>query len=205
MAEDPIAPAEVKRLAKANTDSGYHGLSEDDMDVDQIPPLVQSSMRTIDTVEISPASHVAVQPTSTSQLDGRSTMETSFHSAKEEMTKRDVITSALQEEASPRADHGVSPGSSRYKPPNSPELGIQPATEDAMDLDMVEKEFNEDLAIDESRSPSQGSSPARQIVRKSSLTFAALPGKQRQLSRTSYGWEINGWLEAVRVHSRERD
>ena len=104
VAEDPIAPAEVKRLAKANTDSGYHGLSEDDMDLDQLPPVVQSSVGTNDTVEISPASHGAVQVASIGQLEGRSTTETSFHSAKEEMTKRDVISSALQEEASPRAD-----------------------------------------------------------------------------------------------------
>ena len=194
MAEDPIAPAEVKRLAKANTDSGYHGLSEDDMDVDQIPPVVQSSMGTNDTVEISPASHVAVQPTSTSLLDGRSTTETSFHSAREEMTKRDVITSALQEEASPRADNGVSPGSSRNKPPSSPELGTQHATEDAMDLDVVEKEFNEDLAIDESRSPSQGSSPARQIVRKSSLTFAALPAREPLTTKKSLGANRGSFL-----------
>ena len=194
MAEDPIAPAEAKRLAKANTDSGYHGLSEDDMDVDRIPPAVQLSMRTNDTVEISPASHVAVQPTSTSQIDERSTTETSFHSAKEEMTKRDVITSALQEEASSRADEGPSPTSSKNKPPSSLELGTQHATEDAMDLDMVEKEFNEDLAIDESRSPSQGSSPARQIVRKSSLTFAALPAREPLTTKKSLGANRGSFL-----------
>ena len=194
MAEDPIAPAGVKRLTKANTDSGYHGLSEDDMDVDQMPAVVQSSVGTNDTVEISPASHVAVQATSTSQLEGRSTTETSFHSAKEEITKRDVISAALQEEASPRADSGASPGSMSNKPPVSTEFGAQNATEDAMDLDMVDKEFNEDLAIDESRSPSQGSSPARQIVRKSSLTFAALPAREPLTTKKSLGANRGSFL-----------
>ena len=194
MAEDPIAPAGVKRLIKANTDSGYHGLSEDDMDVDQMPPVVQSSAGTNDTVEISPTSHVAVQATSTSQLEGRSTTETSFHSAKEEMTKRDVISTALQEEASPRADSGASRGSMSDKPPVSTEFGAQNATEDAMDLDMVDKDFNEDLAIDESRSPSQGSSPARQIVRKSSLTFAALPAREPLTTKKSLGANRGSFL-----------
>ena len=218
VAEDRIAPAEIKRLAKANTDSGYHGLSEDDMDVDQMPPVVQSSMRTNDIVEISPASPVAVQPTSTSQLEGRSTTETSFHSAKEEMTRRDIINSALQEEASPRADPGASLGSTSNKPVNSPALGTQNPTEDAMDLDMVDKDFNEDLAIDESRSPSQGSSPARQIVRKSSLTFAALPAREPLttkkslganrgsfLGRLTGGKSMGGLKQSESVHEKEMD
>ena len=194
MAEDPIAPAGVKRLTKANTDSGYHGLSEDDMDVDQMPLVVQSAAGTSDTVEKSPASHVAVQTTSTNQLEGRSTTETSFHSAKEEMTKRDVINAALQDEASPRADPGSSPASMRNKHPDSAELGAENATEDAMDLDIVDKDFNEDLAIDESRSPSQGSSPARQIVRKSSLTFAALPAREPLTTKKSLGANRGSFL-----------
>ena len=194
MAEDPIAPAEVKRLAKANTDSGYHGLSEDDMDVDQMPTVVQSSMETNDTVEISPASHVVVQATSTSQLEGRSTTEASFHSAKEEITKRDVTSSALQEDGSPRVDPGASPGPTSNKPLSSPGLATQNATEDAMDLDMVDKDFNEDLAMDVSRSPSQGSSPARQIVRKSSLTFAALPAREPLTTKKSLGANRGSFL-----------
>ena len=194
VAEDPVAPAEVKRLIKANTDSGYHGLSEDDMDVDQMPQVVQSSAETNDTVEISPASHGGVQITATSQSEGRSTTETSFHSAREEMTKRDVISAALQEEASARADLSDSPGSTRNKPPHSAELGAKNAAEDAMDLDMVDKDFNEDLAIDESRSPSQGSSPARQIVRKSSLTFAALPAREPLTTKKSLGANRGSFL-----------
>ena len=194
MAEDPIAPAGAKRITKANTDSGYHGLSEDDMDVDQMPLVVQSSAGTNDTVEISPASHVAVQTASTSQLEGRSTTETSFHSAKEEMTKRDVISAALQVEASPRADHSASPSYTKQNPPDPVELGAPNATEDAMDIDMVDKDFNEDLAIDESRSPSQGSSPARQIVRKSSLTFAALPAREPLTTKKSLGANRGSFL-----------
>ena len=194
MAEDPIAPAGVKRITKANTDSGYHGLSEDDMDVDQMPLVVQSLTSTNDTVEISPASHVAVQTTSASQLEGRSTTETSFHSAKEEMTKRDVISAALQEESSPRAAPGASPDSTRNKPSHSAESSAQNATEDAMDIDVVDKDFNEDLVIDESRSPSQGSSPARQIVRKSSLTFAALPAREPLTTKKSLGANRGSFL-----------
>ena len=218
VAEDPIAPAEVKRLAKANTDSGYHGLSEDDMEVDQLPTVVQLSVGTNDTMEISPASHGAAQVAPIGQLEGRSTTETSFHSAKEEMTKRDVISSALQEETSPRADPGASPGSTRNKSQNSPELGTQNATDDAMDLDVVDKDLNEDLAIDVSRSPSPGSSPARQIVRKSSLTFAALPAREPLtakkslgasrgsfLGRLTGGKSMGGLKQSESAHEREID
>ena len=111
---------------------------------------------------------------------------------------------------------GASPGSTRNKPQNSPELGTQNATDDAMDLDVVDKDLNEDLAIDVSRSPSQGSSPARQIVRKSSLTFAALPAREplttKQslgatrgsfLGRLTGGKSIGGLKQSESAHERE--
>ena len=45
----------------------------------------------------------------------------------------------------------------------------------------------EESVVDESRSPSQGSSPARPLVRKSSLTFAALPARPPMTAKKSLG------------------
>ena len=191
VAEDPVAPAEARKPAKANTDSGYHGLSEDDMDIDQIAPGVQSSAETHDTVEIPQISLLVAQATTTNQLEGRSTTEISFHSAREEFTKRDAVTVALQQEDALQAEVDASSSSLKKEPAKSEASIPQHEVQDAMDLDIVDKDFDEDLVVDESRSPSQGSSPARPIVRKSSLTFAALPAREPLTTKISLGARVS--------------
>lgn len=191
VAEDPVVPAEARKPAKANTDSGYQGLSEDDMEIDQVGPVVQSSAETHDTVEVSPDSPLAGQAAMINQLEGRSTTETSFHSAREEITKRDVITATLHQEAPLQADVVASASFTENEPAKSEVELPQHGAQDAMDLDEVDKDFDEDLVVDESRSPSQGSSPAGPIVRKSSLTFAALPAREPLTTKKSFGARVS--------------
>ena len=161
------------------------------MEIDQVGPVVQSSAETHDTVEISPDSPLAGQAAMINQSEGRSTTETSFHSAREEITKRDVITAALHQEAPLQADVVASAISTKNEPAESEAELPQHGAQDAMDLDEVDKDFDEDLAVDESRSPSQGSSPARPIVRKSSLTFAALPAREPLTTKKSLGARVS--------------
>ena len=177
-----------------NTDSGYHGLSEDDMDVDRVLLLVDPIDGEDRVVEISPGSPLAGQPTAINQLEGRSTTETSFHTAREETTRRDVISGALQEEQSAQSNPCASPMSTTLEPANSARLGSQNKEDVEMDLVLAEKDFDENPAANQLYSPSQGSSPARPIVRKSSLTFAALPAREPLTTKKSLGASRGSFL-----------
>ena len=188
VAADPIAPVEIEERTNVNTDSGYHGLPEDEIDNDQGLAVMPSSAETHDTLEeFPPKSPLRVHDNMANQLERHSTTERSFHSAKEEISKGDVATASPQRNEPPLA--GVEQPIESNKAPSS-ELAASAtdlAPEDAMQGDILDKSLDEDLAVDESRSPSQGSSPARPLVRKSSLTFAALPAREPLTTKRSIG------------------
>lgn len=188
VAADPIAPVEIEKRTNANTDSGYHGLPEEEVDNDQGLAVVPSSAETHDTLEdFPPKSPLRVHDNVANQLERHSTTERSFHSAKEEISKGDVATASPQRNDPPLA--GVEQPIESNKAPSS-ELAASAtdlAPEDAMQGDILDRSLDEDLAVDESRSPSQGSSPARPLVRKSSLTFAALPAREPLTTKRSIG------------------
>ena len=188
VAADPIAPDEIEKRTNANTDSGYHGLPEDEVDNDQGLAAVPSSAETHDTLEgFPPNSPPRVHDNVVNQPERHSTTERSFHSAKEELSKGDAATASPQRNEPPLAD--VEQPIEPIKAPSS-ELAasvVGLAVEDTMQGDILDKSLDEDLAVDESRSPSQGSSPARPLVRKSSLTFAALPAREPLTTKRSIG------------------
>lgn len=188
VAEDPIIPIEIEKETNANTDSGYHGLPEDDMDIDQGLAIVPSSAETHDTLEeFPPKSPLRGHQNVPNQSERHSTTERSFHSANEEVSKGEVTIASPQKNEPPVA--GVEDPAETTKAP-SPEPTapvLDQIQEDAMEIDMLDKDLEEDLAVDESRSPSQGSSPARALVRKSSLTFAALPAREPLTTKKSIG------------------
>ena len=178
VAEDvPIIEAE-RQEEKGPGDSGYHGAAEDEMDVD--PPTVQSSAPTHDTLEDFPHSPPRTEQPEETNTTGGSTTERSFHSAKEEITKRGIIDNVEVTKVD-----GVQVPDATGE--NQAETVPQATSRDAMDLDVVEKEVEEDLAVESSRTSSQNSTPARQLVRKSSLTFAALPAREPITTKKSMG------------------
>ena len=121
------------------------------------------------------------------QSERHSTTERSFHSAKEETSKGDVTTASPQKNEPPLADVEHPTESTKAPACELAAPVIDAATESAMEIDVLDKTLDEDLAVDESRSPSQGSSPARPLVRKSSLTFAALPAREPLTTKKSIG------------------
>ena len=188
MAADPIAPVEIEKRTTANTDSGYHGLPEDEIDNDKGLAVVPSSAETHDTLEdFPPKSPPRVQDKLLHQPERHSTTDRSFHSAKEDISKGDVATTSPQRIKPPPAQVEHPFESSKA---TSSEVVVPvtcQAPENAMEDDVLDKALDEDLAVDESRSPSQGSSPARPLVRKSSLTFAALPAREPLTTKKSIG------------------
>ena len=188
VAEDPIIPAEVEKKTNASTDSGYHGLPDDDTDVVPDLAVMPSSAETYDTLEgFPPKSPLSVHQNVANKSERHSTTERSFHSAKEDISKGDVTIASPQKNEPPMSDVGYRTESTKAPLPEPVEPILDRAPDDAMERDMLEKDLNEDLAVDESRSPSQGSSPARALVRKSSLTFAALPAREPLTTKKSIG------------------
>lgn len=189
VAEDPIVLIEVEKKASTNTDSGYHGLPENEMDIDQGLAAVSSSAGTHDeTPEDFPAkSPLRRDQTVAKRSERHSTTERSFHSAKEEISKGDVTIASPQKSEPPVVDVEHPAGLTKAASPASAAPVLDQAPENAMESNMIDKDLDEDLVVDESRSPSQGSSPARPLVRKSSLTFAALPAREPLTTTKSIG------------------
>ena len=166
------------------------------MDIDQEPAVVQSSAETHDTVEDFPPSSVRAELNMASHLEDRSTTEPSFHSARDEFTKR-VSTKASPQKEKPQAVEIENvPEPVMLAPKEQDAEAADQPLKDAMDLDMEDKDMedkdmDEDLIVDESRTPSQGSSPPRPIVRKSSLTFAALPAREPLTTKKSIGVRVS--------------
>lgn len=188
VAQDPIVPVEIEKETNANKDSGYHGLPEDDIDTDQGLALLPSSAKVHEMLEGSPPkSPLRGHQNVTFPSERHSTTERFFHSAKEELSKGDVITASPQKNDPPV--EAVDDFTESTKAPSAePPAPVRDQTpEDAMEIDILDKDLDEDLVVNESRSPSQGSSPARPLVRKSSLTFAALPAREPLTTKKSIG------------------
>lgn len=186
-----MAPTSYKKAAKTNTDSGYHGHPEDDIENEELPEAPQSSAETNQTVEIHPDSPPQEQATLKIHSEGRSTAERSFHSVREEITK-DITTNGNPQQDTAPSEETESlemPAEDAYKEaePAIPNNALM----DAESMGIVDRDLDEDLVVDESRSPSQGSSPARLLVRKSSLTFAALPAREPLTTKKSIGIRVS--------------
>ncbi|KAG8528184.1 uncharacterized protein KY384_007101 [Bacidia gigantensis] len=176
VAEDAPVRNPESKTGKTAADSGYHGLSEDEMDVD--PPNMQSSTGTHDTLDDFP--HSPSQPKESAETSsiGRSTTERSFHSAKEDLTKKDVTN----DDAVVKAKQTI-PLTAQQSVHSDGEV----AKQDTMDVEVPEMGANENEILDESRTSSQTSSPEKPLVRKSSLSFAALPAREPINTKKSFG------------------
>ena len=183
------------RPPKTNTDSGYHGMSEDETDADDVEETAEkfSEKNAQDHGMLSPerAAVVPVERASPSP-ERATTTEGSFHSAREgPIESEDVAVNPEPAENLVDAQKQNPPSdvSSRTKSPQKPET----ARVDAMDIDRHDDESALDEPIDEmhSPSPSQDSSPFEPLVRKSSLTFASLPAPEPWTTKKSMGARVS--------------
>ncbi|KAI9875988.1 MAG: hypothetical protein M1830_007593, partial [Pleopsidium flavum] len=210
VAEDPVlkVPNEEMdaekppQVGKGNTDSGYHGMSEDEMDVD---PTIGKPER-LATIEsssprVAPSDgHKDVQMSVERSSQGQRTTEGSFHSAKEPHPAQIASKPNSQEDidmerneddealsiplqTSPKGDQSMHLSQPKFALP----LEASPIT--SAEVPPPEKDLVlEDVqTIDDMRSPSEGSSPVRALVRKSSLTFASLPAREPLATKMSIG------------------
>ena len=128
-----------------------------------IPPRSPSHLQLHDS-----EAHKAGPPRKEALLEDRRTTEGSFHSAKEEQTAK--VSFAQQQQADEgRKTHIMHGGVAALS--TSPSSGSKQAAS-RTDDQPAEHEF-EDIG-----SPSDGSTPDRPLIRKSSLTFASLPARE---------------------------
>ena len=203
--------AEVNRVVKHNTDSGYHGMTEDEMDLD---PVSSTTMTTRDEMDIDPIPsttmtteskaethyHSALQPPDanspgTRPSEDRRTTEGSFHSAREDLTskvlakpspQRDVPATLNMNEEHSEEDVHSAPA---HETPSAEAEVITAIQGEHIEKDSL---LDVDPAVDESRSSSESSSPLRPLVRKSSLTFASLPAREPLTTKKSIGARVSG-------------
>ncbi|KIX03532.1 uncharacterized protein Z518_07085 [Rhinocladiella mackenziei CBS 650.93] len=155
---------------KSQTDSGYQGSSQDDMEIDtevHASPKIKPTQTQAADVEDIAAHH---QNTEDSENEEHRTTDGSFHSAKEDQTTKVVGTEATTRELGPQV--------------------IQDDTrQDVQNRQSEEQPADIHHDLDEIGSPSDESTPDRPLVRKGSLTFAALPA--REPLKTSIGARIS--------------
>ena len=195
VAKDPIVSATPKPAN--HTDSGYHGTSEDDMDVDG--PAVASSLSIVqEKVDNVVSEEVVTNGVHGSmQQEARErTTEGSFHSAKEEMPMKRTRKGS-PEAVKDRIE--TIPAEMPDAPVNDPCLApahnlTEVAPNETMDLVEVENDsvLAENPSLDASHSSSTDSTPAKTLLRKSSLTFAALPAREPLATKKSIGTRVSG-------------
>ncbi|KIW19464.1 hypothetical protein PV08_00036 [Exophiala spinifera] len=165
IATDPAQAA----AGRSQTDSGYHGSSQENTELDtkrHTPPLVGEY--DVEHLE-GPDRLMEVQPEDASNAEHRTT-EGSFHSAKEDQTVKMTAPVAAK------------PGDSLKDP------GMQ-VDGSGLEMPHQQQQADTDHDFDELGSPSDESTPDRPLVRKSSLTFAALPA--REPMKTSIGARVS--------------
>ncbi|KAL9630606.1 MAG: hypothetical protein Q9204_004635 [Flavoplaca sp. TL-2023a] len=189
------SPTTIDKTSKMGHDSGSHGMTEGEMDVDERG-----------SVPLSELSHPTKQP-STALLDApktrmsreQSTFDESFHSVKEELareTSKETTDAATHKDSSPKAherqsdapimDNNISP------PPQEAEPSKDTPVENENEIAEKESVLDEEAVDDSLRSASAGSSPATKgLVRKSSLTFATLPAREPLTTKKSIGARIS--------------
>ncbi|KAG9557357.1 hypothetical protein KCU97_g18424, partial [Aureobasidium melanogenum] len=166
------------RVGKENTDSGYHGLTEDEMDVDSQQSMLKNSHAQAPDLEPL-QEHVTNDPLVNDTA--------SFVSANEDAEN-------ANEEPAEDDDQATVP---------DPESSSRPVTQDSNapfaendwqaeegqnENEMADdEELEEEEEDDNAKSPSDTSTPDKPLTRKSSLTFAALPAREPLTAKRSIG------------------
>ncbi|KAH8804662.1 hypothetical protein F5884DRAFT_796820 [Xylogone sp. PMI_703] len=195
-----IAPSPVKKAVQPSrvisvVDSGYHGSQMDDATQLIEPSEHGSDTQLDDTIEIT-EQNLPDAPTGRYSEERRTT-EGSFQSAKEEQTRTVAVESVVEIQSSEQV---VQPQTLTASTIELSDDGIEKQKEDLLPAPVsnespAKSEQNEpdhdgDLdeeQVDDIHSPSDGSSPVRPIVRKSSLNFASLPAREPLTTKKSIG------------------
>lgn len=178
-------PKHTKQSHDSGYHSGYPGMTEDEMEVDA--PDAQLLVPQVIEDHIGIDAEGSKAEGKRMSIDGRTT-EGSFHSARENITARDVLmTDAPGREGTVPLDlPGSFPKETSFPPvPLNVVPNVQEPKEHTLEQ-VIEVEDGSHPA-ESPDSTVDGSSPPKQLVRKSSLTFAALPAREPLATKKSIG------------------
>jgi hypothetical protein len=171
-------------LPKQYTDSGYHGSTEDEMD-GNVPVHISSSnssalVEIVQDVQLDSVVQPAPGPASAE----RRTTEGSFHSAREDVTAK--VSFAMPEK---KDGGGDASGQGPHLAEETDKEAAAGHANEALTYPEMKSDERPDLAqeLDDIGSPSDGSTPDHQLIRKSSLTFASLPAREPLTTKKSFG------------------
>ena len=180
-------------------------MSGDEMDLDQVMPPTATINELPTIVEPMLLDPPAIEENEIRQpSEEREVTEGSFHSAKEDVTMRDAATSATMEPAQqPQEIQEEERPKERFNAPEPPNIAVHTISEALSNLaspeaipQTIENEdreslLDEDPELAPSHTPSDGSSPPKPMVRKSSLTFASLPAREPLTTKKSIGARVS--------------
>ena len=161
-------------------------MTEDEMETDGSPveaitiPNSQTLDELPDEMDIDPPNDQTVRTDRISE-EGRTT-EGSFHSARENMTTRDISKDTQPITGAPETLPGSFPAEVEQAIEVLPDA---PVPEDGDDLALEDNGNGEDVS-----QTSDGSSPVK-IIRKSSLNFASLPAREPLTTKKSIGNRVS--------------
>lgn len=196
-----------------SADSGYYGSQSQDVatGMDQVMEDVEPSQPTTYQPAAATPHEISVPSGKTIPQEELATVasssEETFQSAKEEQTKNAVAPAPLPEnddklEETPVAASSPvqllgnespenSPAKSSPQPLQTETIDVPAANEQNLAENDSETGSADDDEADMTHSPSDGSSPIRPLVRKSSLNFASLPAREPLTSNKSLGARIS--------------
>ena len=172
--------------SRSQTDSGYHGSQE--METDAPPQVGNAEERSLHSALgvalIEQEKDIETQRERRS--DTRRTTTGSFHSAKEEHTAKAPAIEASTIVEMPEAEKEAEQQEILVE---REDVQAEQMMEDVSKSETQSKAIDFEHEFDDIGSPSDGSTPDRPLVRKSSLTFASLPA--REPLKTSIGGRIS--------------
>jgi len=190
-----------------NTDSGYHGMTEDEMELDARTETATSTSNSSQEKENEPQKvplredQPRPQPLrqDTAATVGGRTSDESFMSAKEDLPSRNASRARSRDENEQVENEGDDNATvpDEEMGVDEPEVSETPAAQPVVYEDEAEPMEQEDMDEETPRSPSDASSPEKPLQRKSSFTFSALPAREPLTAKRSIGGR-NSQIDAGR-------
>ncbi|KAH9827001.1 C-type lectin [Teratosphaeria destructans] len=173
-----------QRIGKPGyTDSGYHGMTEDEMDVDTRTETATVSSQQSEVHKL-PLRDDEARPQPVRQYtgtgEGEGISDDSFQSAKEDLTSRNASKDPLRDEAQMDENAGAT---------HDDDVAMEENEMETQDEDVEPESVEEDADVDAEApgTPSDASSPEKPLQRKSSFTFSSLPAREPLTGKRSMG------------------
>ena len=183
-----------QRVGKpGNTDSGYHGMTEDEMDLDgRTEVATQSTQQSFGAVQLVPLrenQEPAQRLLRLEGLEGGRNSDESFLSAKEDLSTSQIASREAAREGDVESDQATVPDDEEMAvdPEQVEDERVVEETPAAVTRDVEMDMMDQDVDEEASHSPSDASSPAKTLQRKSSFTFSALPAREPLTAKRSMG------------------